>query len=224
MTRLSGWGRTPVAEGRVRTARSEADVAEAMAEGPLIARGNGRSYGDPAMSPGLTLRMTGMDRMLSFDAATGTLVAEAGVLLSDIIATFLPRGWFLLVTPGTKFVSLGGAIAADVHGKNHHGAGSFRACVDWVDVMEAAGGAPGRTSGPTPRASTDLRRDGPDRRDAARRDPPATGRNRLDPAGDDRRPKASTRPSTPSKRTWTCPIPWPGSTASAIRRDLGAAS
>jgi decaprenylphospho-beta-D-ribofuranose 2-oxidase len=139
MTRLSGWGRTPVAEGRVRTARSEADVAEAMAEGPLIARGNGRSYGDPAMSPGLTLRMTGMDRMLSFDAATGTLVAEAGVLLSDIVATFLQRGWFLLVTPGTKFVTLGGAIAADVHGKNHHGAGSFRACVDWVDVMDAAG-------------------------------------------------------------------------------------
>jgi decaprenylphospho-beta-D-ribofuranose 2-oxidase len=96
-------------------------VARALGEGPLIARGNGRSYGDPALSRGLTLSMTGMDRMLSFDATTGTLVAEAGVLLADIIATFLPRGWFPLVTPGTKFITLGGAIAADVHGKNHHG-------------------------------------------------------------------------------------------------------
>ncbi|MDG4650557.1 FAD-binding oxidoreductase [Roseibacterium sp. SDUM158017] len=139
MTRLSGWGRTPVAECRQRTARNQADVARAVAEGPLIARGNGRSYGDPAMSPGLTLSMRGMDRFLSFDADSGTLVAEAGVLLADIIDTFLPRGWFPLVTPGTKFVSLGGAIAADVHGKNHHRDGSFRTCVNWIDAMGADG-------------------------------------------------------------------------------------
>jgi decaprenylphospho-beta-D-ribofuranose 2-oxidase len=136
MTALSGWGRTPVANCRVATARSPGDVARALGEGPMIARGNGRSYGDPALSRGLTLSMTGMDRMLSFDATTGRLVAEAGVLLADIIATFLPRGWFPLVTPGTKFITLGGAIAADVHGKNHHGLGSFRECVDWVEVMD----------------------------------------------------------------------------------------
>jgi decaprenylphospho-beta-D-ribofuranose 2-oxidase len=139
MTKLSGWGRTPVADVRLRTARSEADVARAIAEGPLVARGNGRSYGDTAMSAGLTLAMGGMDRLLSFDAATGTLVAEAGVLLGDIIETFLPRGWFPVVTPGTKFVTLGGAIAADVHGKNHHRDGSFRACVNWVEVMDHLG-------------------------------------------------------------------------------------
>jgi len=139
MTRLSGWGRTPVAECRVKTARSDRDVAEALSEGPMIARGNGRSYGDPALSRGLTLSMAGLDRMLSFDTETGTLVAEAGVLLADIIATFLPRGWFPAVTPGTKFVTLGGAIAADVHGKNHHLDGSFRTCVDWVEVMVDAG-------------------------------------------------------------------------------------
>jgi decaprenylphospho-beta-D-ribofuranose 2-oxidase len=139
MTQLSGWGRTPVIDCRLKTARSPGDVAEALAEGPLIPRGNGRSYGDPALSRHLTLSMIGLDRMLSFDPETGTLEAEAGVLLSDIIETFLPRGWFPLVTPGTKFVSLGGAIAADVHGKNHHGTGSFRSCVDWIDVMEGEG-------------------------------------------------------------------------------------
>ncbi|WP_224815402.1 FAD-binding oxidoreductase [Hasllibacter sp. MH4015] len=131
--KIGGWGRFPMAECRVVTARSEADVRAAVLEAPLIARGNGRAYGDAALNTGQTLDMTGMDRMLSFK--DGVLVAEAGVLLGDIIQTFLPRGWFPMVTPGTKYVSLGGAIAADVHGKNHHVDGSFRACVDWVDLM-----------------------------------------------------------------------------------------
>jgi FAD/FMN-containing dehydrogenase len=105
----------------------------------MIARGNGRAYGDSAVSPGLTLEMRGMDRMLSFDPETGVLEAEAGVLLAEIIAAFLPRGWFPAVTPGTKFVTLGGAIAADVHGKNHHIDGAFGSFVDWVEVMAADG-------------------------------------------------------------------------------------
>ncbi|OAN80761.1 FAD-linked oxidase [Jannaschia sp. EhC01] len=133
MTELSGWGRFPRVDCRVVAARTEADVRAAVLEAPLIARGNGRAYGDAALNAGQTLDMTGMDRMLSFDE--GVLVAEAGVLLSDIIHTFLPRGWFPMVTPGTKLVSLGGAIAADVHGKNHHIDGSFRSCVDWIDLM-----------------------------------------------------------------------------------------
>lgn len=137
MKMLSGWGQFPRVECRVVTARSEAEVRAAVAASPLIARGNGRAYGDAALNKALTLDMTGMDRMLSFN--DGVLVAEAGVLLADIIHTFLPRGWFPLVTPGTKYVSLGGAIAADVHGKNHHIDGSFRACVDWVDLMGADG-------------------------------------------------------------------------------------
>ena len=83
--------------------------------------------------------MRRFDRMIAFDPASGQLVAEAGVLLADVIAAFLPRGWFPLVLPGTKFVTLGGAIAADVHGKNHHRDGSFRACVDWLEVMGPEG-------------------------------------------------------------------------------------
>jgi FAD/FMN-containing dehydrogenase len=139
MTRLAGWGRFRPSETRVARARSESDVAAALSAGSLIARGNGRAYGDSAVSPGLTLEMRGMDRMLSFDADTGVLVAEAGVLLAEIIEACLPRGWFPAVTPGTKFVTLGGAIAADVHGKNHHIDGAFGNFVDWVEVMAADG-------------------------------------------------------------------------------------
>ena len=139
MTRLSGWGRTPSAECVTRRVRCEDDVRAALTEAPLIARGNGRAYGDSALNPGLTLEMRGMDRMLSFDGETGVLVAEAGVLLADIIASLLPRGWFPMVTPGTKLITLGGALAADVHGKNHHCDGSFRACVDWIDLMAPDG-------------------------------------------------------------------------------------
>lgn len=136
---LSGWGRYPKLECRVTRPRSEADLRALVAEGALIARGNGRSYGDAALSARNTVDMRGFDRMISFDAETGQLVAEAGVLLADIIAAFLPRGWFPLVTPGTKFVTLGGMIAADVHGKNHHKDGSMAASVDWVEVMDGDG-------------------------------------------------------------------------------------
>jgi len=135
VTDLSGWGRYPKARCILRRARSEGDARAAVTSAPLIARGNGRAYGDAALNTDLTLDMRGMDRMLSFDPATGVLVAEAGVLLADIIASFLPRGWFPMVTPGTKLITLGGAIAADVHGKNHHCDGSFRSCVDWIDLM-----------------------------------------------------------------------------------------
>lgn len=138
---LSGWGRYPRADCAVVRPGSAQAVAHAVAEasGQLIARGNGRAYGDSALNPDLTLDMRGLDRILDFDAETGQVVAEAGVLLADLIETFLPRGWFPAVTPGTKFVSIGGAIASDVHGKNHHKEGSFGSFVDWIDVLGADG-------------------------------------------------------------------------------------
>lgn len=137
--KLSGWGRFPVTECRTGWARGEDEIRSRLTGGPLIARGNGRAYGDSALGTDLTLMMGRMDRMLSFDADTGLLVAEAGVVLRDVIAAFLPRGWFPMVTPGTKFVTLGGMAAADVHGKNHHGEGSFRSCVVWIDLLTADG-------------------------------------------------------------------------------------
>ena len=138
--KLSGWGRYPVLEAQVHAPRSlDALRALVRSEPELIARGNGRSYGDSAINQKATIAMGHLNRMLAFDPASGQLIAEAGVLLADIISVFLPRGWFPMVTPGTKFVTLGGAIAADVHGKNHHGDGSFRSCVDWVDLLGADG-------------------------------------------------------------------------------------
>lgn len=94
--------------------------------GSILAYGNGRSYGDVCLNDGGTLLHTrGLDRLISFDADTGALRCEAGTLFSDILAFAVPRGWFLPVTPGTQYITLGGAIANDVHGKNHHRAGTF---------------------------------------------------------------------------------------------------
>lgn len=133
--RISGWGRYPVIDGPLV---SPADTAEAAAAAGLmdgaIPRGNGRSYGDAALGAALTIAGRRLDRFIAFDGANGTLVCEGGVLLSDIIDALLLRGWFVAVTPGTRFVTVGGMIAADVHGKNHHGAGSFCDHVEWLDL------------------------------------------------------------------------------------------
>ena len=114
----------------------------ASQETTWIARGAGRSYGDaslPQKDGGRVILGTRLDRMLAFDPRTGDLTAEAGVTLHDIIAVFQPRGWFLPTTPGTKFVTLGGAVAADVHGKNHHVDGSFSAHVQAITLLTADG-------------------------------------------------------------------------------------
>lgn len=138
---LSGWGRFPRQLCRTHHPANEAALAAVLAgeEGPRIARGNGRGYGDCALQRNATIDMRGLNRMLAFDPECGQLVAEAGVLLGDVIATFLPRGWFPPVTPGTKFVTIGGMVAADVHGKNHHRDGTFGRFVDWIDLMQDDG-------------------------------------------------------------------------------------
>jgi FAD/FMN-containing dehydrogenase len=132
---LSGWGRYPIHDAVIGVPRSYAEVAERARAGGAIARGNGRAYGDSAISRSNTVDMRQLDRLISFDAVTGQVVAEAGVLLADIIEAFLPLGWFPAVTPGTKYVTLGGMIAADVHGKNHHKDGSFGNFVDWLEMV-----------------------------------------------------------------------------------------
>jgi FAD/FMN-containing dehydrogenase len=98
----------------------------ASADKPGLPFGNGRSYGDVGLNAGKTLwAMRGLDRFIAFDRAQGLIECEAGVLLKEIIDLVLPQGWFLPVVPGTQFVTVGGAIANDVHGKSHHRQGSF---------------------------------------------------------------------------------------------------
>ncbi len=119
------WGRQDA--GRRRAAVPMADGFPGIrSAGGLLPYGNGRSYGDSCLNDeGLLVDMRARARILGFDAGTGVLTAEAGVLLSEITARVAPQGWFLPVTPGTQFVTLGGAVANDVHGKNHHRRGSF---------------------------------------------------------------------------------------------------
>jgi FAD/FMN-containing dehydrogenase len=138
--RLSGWGRYPVLDCRTISARGRDDVVSAIESSPtLIARGLGRSYGDAALNPSGTLAMARADRLIDFDPATGRLECEAGLSLAELLRIFVPRGWFPPVTPGTKHVTVGGMIAADVHGKNHHGAGSFGMHVEELTLAAADG-------------------------------------------------------------------------------------
>ena len=149
---LSGWGRWPRRACHVATPGDPGALDQALAEGSAIARGLGRAYGDSALNPECTVSTARLDRLISFDEAAGELVAEAGVSLAQIIETFLPRGFFPAVTPGTKFVTLGGAIAADVHGKNHHVAGAFGDHVAWFDLT----GPDGKTRRCSPQENPDL--------------------------------------------------------------------
>ena len=133
--KLTGWGRYPEVETNLKAPRQETELAQIVKSSLSIARGNGRAYGDCAVNSDTTIHTKHFNRILNFDATCGKLIVESGVLLEDVIKIFLPKGFFLPVTPGTKFVTIGGMVAADVHGKNHHKHGSFREFIDWIDLM-----------------------------------------------------------------------------------------
>jgi FAD/FMN-containing dehydrogenase len=109
-------------------------------EGTVLPFGYGRSYGDSCLNNGGTLLdTTGLNQFIAFDAENGIIRCEAGVMLADILDVIVPRGWFLPVTPGTKYVSVAGAIANDVHGKNHHVAGTFGCHVTQFELLRSDG-------------------------------------------------------------------------------------
>ena len=138
----NGWGNFPKfsrTQSKYFSVESQTQAQQVISiSSNVIIRGNGRSYGDSAIS-NLVLLNNRNNYFLDFDQNSGVLHCQSGVLIADIISTFLPRGWFPAITPGTKFVSIGGAIASDVHGKNHHHVGTFSTCVLELELMLADG-------------------------------------------------------------------------------------
>ncbi|WP_342376581.1 FAD-binding oxidoreductase [Myxococcus stipitatus] len=139
MKSLESWGRYPRVEQRTQALTWRSDALPEVS-GSVLPHGLGRSYGDSCLNGGGTLLLTsGLDRFIDFDPATGVVRCEAGVSLDMILRLGAPRGWFLPVTPGTKFVTVGGAIANDVHGKNHHCAGTFGRYVRRFELVRSDG-------------------------------------------------------------------------------------
>jgi decaprenylphospho-beta-D-ribofuranose 2-oxidase len=142
---LSGWGRVRKSPSVTLLPADMEDAETAFADPKprahgLIAHGNGRAYGDCALNgEGAVLLASGLARILAFDAATGVVQVEPGVTFRELIAAFLPRGWMVPVSPGTGFATLGGAVANDVHGKNHEQAGSLVSHVDSLDLLTPDG-------------------------------------------------------------------------------------
>lgn len=140
LVELSGWGANIRSRCKLVEPEVPEEVRKYLGERSLIARGLGRSYGDPALNEGgLVLGMRRMDRFLEFDESTALLRCEAGVSLLQIIQKLGPRGFFPMISPGTQYVTIGGCIANDIHGKAHHSQGSFANCVEAMRVLLANG-------------------------------------------------------------------------------------
>lgn len=136
------WGRYPKASQSIRKVawrdQMHSAITLAKASGGSLAYGNGRSYGDVCLnSSGELIDVSAIDRVIEFDREHGIIKAEAGITLRQILEIIVPAGWFLPVTPGTSWVTLGGAIANDVHGKNHHRAGTFGCHVVSLDLLRS---------------------------------------------------------------------------------------
>ena len=137
--KISNWGNYPLIDANIFSPTDDKGIKECiLASDELIPRGLGRCYGDSSLNTTI-VSMLRMNHFLAFDDINGILTCEAGVSLEEILDVCVSRGWFLSVTPGTKYVTVGGAIASDVHGKNHHVAGSFSRHVVSIKIMLSDG-------------------------------------------------------------------------------------
>lgn len=134
---LISWGMYPIIKNKIFSLRDAVGLAKYIENtDEFIPYGNGRSYGDSALNENILYTKT-YNYFLDFDEQNGILTCQAGVTLGEILEAFVKRGWFLKVTPGTKLITIGGAIASDVHGKNHHTQGCFSECVEEFTIMLA---------------------------------------------------------------------------------------
>lgn len=136
---IANWGNFPVVKKMIKAEEDYSRIRQFLkGHNEVIARGNGRCYGDAALGEAV-FSTKRLNKFISFDRLNGILECEAGVLLSEILEIIVPQGYFLSITPGTKFVTLGGAIASDVHGKNHHTQGCFSTSVLEFTLMDEKG-------------------------------------------------------------------------------------
>jgi FAD/FMN-containing dehydrogenase len=149
---IANWGNYPVMESVEQTPTLLEDMVNCVKGATeFIPRGNGRCYGDASLAAN-TVCTVKFDKILSFDITCGIFECQSGITLDQVLEVIVPKGWFLPVTPGTKFITVGGAVASDVHGKNHHVDGCFSHHVDEMDVLLADG----RQVTCTPASHTDL--------------------------------------------------------------------
>lgn len=133
--KVANWGNYPLVKKKIVAEEDYGKIREFLKNhNEVIARGNGRCYGDAALGEAI-FSTKKLNKFISFDRINGVLECESGVLLSEILEVIVPQGYFLAVTPGTKFVTLGGAIASNIHGKNHHAEGNFSECVLEFNIM-----------------------------------------------------------------------------------------
>ena len=123
--KICGWGRYSKVDAKVLLPQTHGDCTDFLKSNQIVLpRGMGRSYGDSANSS-VVIQTNYLDHFIKFDLSTGVLTCEAGVSIQEILRLIVPNGWFMPVTPGSSFITVGGAIASDVHGKNHHLSGAF---------------------------------------------------------------------------------------------------
>lgn len=136
---IANWGNYPAMESDEKLFSFDDQLSSLIQEeGNFIPRGNGRCYGDASLA-GKTINTIRYDKILSFDTAGGVLECQSGITLDNVLEVIVPKGWFLPVTPGTKFITIGGAIGSDVHGKNHHVDGTFAHHIVEMDILLASG-------------------------------------------------------------------------------------
>lgn len=135
---INGWGRYPKIDANLFYPENKSQCFDYIKKNSFIPRGSGRSYGDSANADNV-LQSLKINKLLKFDKINGVITCEAGITFRDLIAIIIPEGWFFPVTPGTSFLTIGGAIAADVHGKNHHKEGSFSDYILNIDMILGSG-------------------------------------------------------------------------------------
>src|SRR5688500_861121 len=147
---IANCGNYPVVESKEQTVSFDDEALQKVKEaGPFIPRGNGRCYGDASLAQE-TFSTLKYDKILSFDTVNGVFECQSGITLDRVLDVIVPKGWFLPVTPGTKLITIGGAVGSDVHGKNHHVDGSFSNHVVDMDIVQEDGSV--LTCSPTEKA------------------------------------------------------------------------